>query len=84
MPGAHWSTLREAHARIEAEIHPDLKPNSFFAWCFDSYVLALFSPRFGTKQIGRAPFAPPSGEKADVTFGDELEAVESGINASRV
>jgi beta-carotene hydroxylase len=61
MPGAHWSTLPAAHARIEADIHPDLKPRSFFAWCFRTYVLALFSPRFGTRQIGRAPFDPPSG-----------------------
>jgi beta-carotene hydroxylase len=83
-PGAHWSTLPEAHAKIEAQIHPALKPNSFFAWCFDSYVLALFSPRFGTQQVGRAPFAPPTGEKADVTFSDQLEAVDRGINASRV
>lgn len=60
MPGAHWSTLPAAHARIEADIHPDLKPRSFFAWCFRTYVLALFSPRFGTRQIGRAPFDPPS------------------------
>lgn len=69
MPGAHWSTLPAAHARIEADIHPDLKPRSFFAWCFRTYVLALFSPRFGTRQIGRAPFDPPSREKGEVEVG---------------
>lgn len=84
MPGAHWSTLPEAHARIEAEIHPDLKPRYFFPWCFAQYVLAPFFPRFGTKQIGRPPFSPPTGEEAEVAFGDELEAVESGVNAARV
>jgi fatty acid desaturase len=84
MPGAHWSTLPEAHARIEAEIHPDLKPRYFFPWCFAQYVLAPFFPRFGTKQIGRPPFSPPTGEKSEVAFGDELEAVESGVNAARV
>jgi len=84
MPGAHWSTLREAHTRIEAEIHPELKPRYFFPWCFANYALAPFFPRFGTQQIGRPPFSPPSGEKAEVKFGDELDAVESGVNAARV
>jgi hypothetical protein len=47
-------------------------------------VLAPFFPRFGTQQVGRPPFSPPTGEKADVAFGDELDAVESGVNAARV
>jgi fatty acid desaturase len=84
MPGAHWSTLPEAHKRIEAEIHPDLKPRYFFPWCFATYVLGPIFPRFATKQIGRPPFSPPTGEKAEVQFADELEAVESGVNAARV
>lgn len=84
MPGAHWSTLREAHERIEAHIHPDLRQPDFLIWCLKSYVLALFFPRFGTRQIGRAPFDPPTGERPELAFRDELEAVESGINAARV
>jgi fatty acid desaturase len=58
-PGAHWSTHPEAHARIAHHIHPELQPDNFLSWCMRSYVLSLVSPRFGTQQIGRAPFEPP-------------------------
>jgi fatty acid desaturase len=63
MAGAHWSTLPEAFAKIEPEIHPDLKPRSFFAWCFKTYLLGTLFPRFKTHQVGRAPFdVPPEAE----------------------
>jgi fatty acid desaturase len=78
--GAHWSTLRVLHAKIENEIHPDLRPRSFWWFCFRSYVLALVVPRFGTHQIGRAPFDSPTGD-AGVLKTDEVDAVESGVNA---
>jgi beta-carotene hydroxylase len=55
--GAHWSTLPELHAKIAPHIHPDLQQRSFFGWCFKVYVLALFVPSCGTRQVGRAPFA---------------------------
>lgn len=58
-PGLHWSLLPEAHAKIEAAMDPALKPVSFFAWCFRSYVVAPFLPRFGTAQVGRAPYERP-------------------------
>ena len=78
--GAHWSKLRELHAQIDAEIHPDLKPYSFWWFCFRVYVLALVMPRFGTRQIGRAPFDSPTGDAGPPKTAD-VEAVESGINA---
>ena len=82
MPGAHWSTLGEAHAKIAPEIHPELNLPNFFTWCLRVYVLAPFFPRFGTRQIGRAPFDPPTGEVPQLAAAD-VEAVESGINAAR-
>ena len=78
--GAHWSKLPELHAQIEAEIHPDLKPRSFWWFILRVYVLALVMPRFGTRQIGRAPFDSPSGDAGPPKTAD-VEAVESGINA---
>jgi hypothetical protein len=83
MPGAHWSTLREAHAKIAPLINPELIHGSFFGWCFRAYVLAPFFPRFGTKQVGRAPFDPPTGEAVQLASAD-VDALESGINAARV
>jgi hypothetical protein len=83
MPGAHWSTLRDAHEKIAPQIHPELNQRSFFGWCFRSYVLALFVPSLGTRQVGRAPFEPPTGEAPELTSAD-VDAVESGINAARV
>jgi len=78
--GAHWSKLPELHAQIEAEIHPELKSRSFWWFCFRVYVLALVMPRFGTRQVGRAPFDSPSGDAGPPKTAD-VDAVESGINA---
>jgi beta-carotene hydroxylase len=78
--GAHWSKLRELHAQIDAEIHPELKSRSFFWFCFRVYALALVMPRFGTRQIGRAPFDSPSGDAGPPKTAD-VDAVESGVNA---
>jgi fatty acid desaturase len=78
--GAHWSKLPELHAQIEAEIHPDLKPRSFWWFIFRVYVLSPIMPRFGTRQIGRAPFDSPTGDAGPPKTAD-VEAVESGVNA---
>ena len=84
---AHWSTLRAAHERIAAEIHPDLNQRSFWLWVAKTYFLAPIFPSLGTKQIGRAPFDPPVGGRitaakaATATVG---EAVEAGVNAQMV
>ncbi|HEX9296035.1 MAG TPA: fatty acid desaturase [Polyangiaceae bacterium] len=79
--GAHWSTLPALHAKIQAEIHPELKPRSFWWFCLRVYVLALFMPRFGTRQIGRAPFDCPTGDAGPLKTAD-VDAVDSGVNAA--
>jgi fatty acid desaturase len=81
-PGAHWSTLTEVHAKLAPDINPELNQSSFFGWCFQVYVLAPFFPQFGTKQIGRAGFEPPTGEAPRLDSAD-VDALESGINAAR-
>jgi fatty acid desaturase len=78
--GAHWSTLPALHAKIEDEIDPVLRPRSFWWFCTKQYLLAPFFPRFGTQQIGRAPFDSPTGDAGPLKT-DEVDAVESGVNA---
>jgi fatty acid desaturase len=80
-PGAHWSTLRKVHVEMEKEIHPDLLVNNVGWWLFKTYILALFWPKFGTHQVGRAAY--DTGAKLDLESGD-VDAVEAGINASMV
>jgi fatty acid desaturase len=80
-PGAHWSTLPAVHAKIENEVHPDLRVSNVGWWLFKTYVLALVWPRFGTHQVGRAAY--DTGSKLDLEAGD-VDAVEAGINASMV
>ncbi len=78
--GAHWSTLPGLHAKIANEIDPALRPRSFWWFCARSYVLALVMPRFGTHQVGRAPFDSPTGDAGALKTAD-VDAVESGVNA---
>jgi fatty acid desaturase len=78
--GAHWSTLPALHAKIADEIHPDLRTRSFWWFCVKQYILALFIPSLGTKQIGRAPFDSPTGDAGPLKT-DDVDAVESGVNA---
>ncbi|QRN96285.1 fatty acid desaturase [Archangium violaceum] len=82
MPGAHWSMLREAHEKIAPQINPQLIHGSFFWFCFSNYVLAPVFPKLGTKQVGRAPYDVPTGEKLELSSAD-VDALESGINAAR-
>ncbi|HEY8944585.1 MAG TPA: fatty acid desaturase [Polyangiaceae bacterium] len=82
-PGAHWSALPKIHAKIEAEIHPDLKQKNLLTFFWRSYVLALFDPKYGTRQVGRAPFDPPDGVQVDVRTA-EVPAMEAGTNAAMV
>jgi fatty acid desaturase len=56
-PGAHWSRLRELHATISHEIHPDLCQSSVFGFCLRSYALGAVLPRFRTRQVGRPAYA---------------------------
>jgi beta-carotene hydroxylase len=80
--GAHWSTLPALHAKIADEIDPALQPRSFWWFCIRSYLLAPLMPRFGTRQIGRAPFDSPTGELVGGNLKTaDVDAVESGVNA---
>ncbi|MBV9948449.1 MAG: fatty acid desaturase, partial [Myxococcales bacterium] len=81
--GLHWSKLPAAHAKIAHLIHPELNQASIFGFCLKAYLLGIFDSRFRTKQIGRAPYDPPTGEAPRVeTATSEVSAVEAGINAT--
>lgn len=69
--GSHWSLAYKLHAEIEANIDPSLNQANLAKWMINSYVLSLFSAKFGTHQVGRAPYDPPS-EDAHIPAG-ELE-----------
>jgi fatty acid desaturase len=79
--GLHWSKLAAAHDKIAHLIHPDLNQRSIIGYCFNAYILGTFSGRFRTKQVGRAPYDPPSGEAVKVETA-AVSAVEAGVNAS--
>jgi beta-carotene hydroxylase len=79
--GTHWSKLPELHAKIASEIDPELCQESIFWFCIKSYLLGIFSERFKTKQVGRAPYDPPDGRVLSLKTA-EVAAVEAGVNAS--
>jgi beta-carotene hydroxylase len=73
--GTHWSKLREVHERLVSKIDPRLVEGSMWWYFIKQYLLAPLFPRFGSVQVGRAPFDPPDGqpqnlEHADVDLGD--------------
>ena len=80
-PGAHWSKLPELHAKRADRIHPELCQPSIFWFCIKSYILGMFSDRFRTHQIGRAPYNPPDGLKLELET-QAVDAVEVGTNVS--
>jgi beta-carotene hydroxylase len=80
-PGLHWSKLAAAHAKIAHLIHPDLNQSSIFGYCIKAYLFGIFSERFRTKQVGRAPYDPPGGGELKLVT-EEVSAVEAGINAT--
>jgi fatty acid desaturase len=79
--GLHWSKLPEAHAKIAHLIDPELNQASIFGFCIKAYLLGVFSDRFRTKQVGRAPYDPPGGEQVELRTA-AVAAVEAGVNAS--
>ena len=79
--GLHWSKLADAHAKIGHLIHPDLNQKSIFGYCFSAYFLGIFSARFRTRQVGRAPYDPPQGGEVLLKTA-HVAAVEAGVNAS--
>jgi fatty acid desaturase len=56
-PGAHWSDLPQLHSALAPKIEPALIERGLFWYFVKNYALAPFSPRFGTKQLGRDPSA---------------------------
>ncbi len=79
--GLHWSKLPAAHAKIAHLIDPELNQNSIFGFCLKAYLLGIFSEKFRTKQVGRAPYDPPGGGDLNLET-DSVAAVEAGVNAS--
>ena len=69
-PSTHWSELPEKHAPLAPLIHPDLVEGSLLWYFAKNYVLAPFVPRFGSTQIGRAPFDPPDGSTPNTATAD--------------
>lgn len=63
-PGLHWSELPGAHAALEPSINPALIETSLSWYFVKNYVLAPFSPRFGTFQLGRQPSSLPAAPEA--------------------
>lgn len=79
--GLHWSKLPEAHAKIAHLIDPALNQPSIFGYCIKAYLLGIFSDRFRTKQVGRAPYNPPDGGQVKLVTA-AVAAVEVGVNAT--
>jgi fatty acid desaturase len=79
--GLHWSKLAVAHAKIAHLVDPELNQQSIFGFCFKAYLFGIFSERFRTRQVGRAPYDPPGGGKVALKTA-EVSAVEAGVNAS--
>jgi beta-carotene hydroxylase len=79
--GLHWSKLAEAHAKIAHLVHPELNQSSIFGYIFRAYLLGVFSEKYRTMQIGRAPYDPPDGSEIRLETA-AVAPVEAGINAS--
>jgi fatty acid desaturase len=79
-PGTHWSKLREAHAKIAPHVDPRLIHGSMWWYFFKVFVLSVFSDRFTTTQVGRAPFDAADGKPPDLESGD-VEVGDAGTNA---
>ncbi|MEE9386129.1 MAG: fatty acid desaturase [Nannocystaceae bacterium] len=71
----HWTDAKTAHDKIANEIDPSLNEANFWWFVFRQYALAPFFPKFGTRQVGRAPFDCPEGERgADAPEAFSLDA----------
>jgi fatty acid desaturase len=79
--GLHWSKLPAAHAKIAHLIDPALNERSLVGYIGRAYLLGMFSERFRTKQVGRAPYDPPDGREVKLVTA-AVSAEEVGVNAS--
>ena len=82
-PGTHWSKLPELHAELAPKIDQRLIERNMWWYFAKNYLVAPLFPKFGSVQVGRAPFDPPDG-KLDVVTSAEVELGEAGTNASFV
>jgi beta-carotene hydroxylase len=80
---AHWSTLREEHAKLAPLINPVLQQKNLLVYWFKQYLLALFVPSVGSVQLGRGPWNLPDGKRASLETAD-VDAEDSGSNADRI
>lgn len=80
-PGTHWSKYPELHAERGGRIAPELNEHSVLVFCIKNYLLGMFTDKYRTKQVGRAPFDPPGEERLDLRTA-EVSAVEVGVNAA--
>jgi fatty acid desaturase len=81
--GTHWSQLPALHAKLAPHIHRELVCRSFWWWIAKHLIFSIAVPSWRTKQIGRAPFDPPTGEKVVVATAG-VEALDAGTNAQMV
>ena len=82
-PGTHWSKLPELHDALAPQIDARLIEHNMWWYFAKNYLVAPIVPKFGSVQIGRAPFDPPDG-KLDIVTSAEVELGEAGTNASFV
>lgn len=63
-PGAHWSELPRLHAALAPSIDPALIEGGLSWYFVKNYVLAVFSSRYRTRQLGPEPSTLPRPEAA--------------------
>jgi fatty acid desaturase len=80
-PGTHWSLLWQVHRGLVDKIDPRLVEGSLSWYVMKQYFLAPFFPRFGSVQVGRAPFDPPDGAAVNLEHAD-VEIGEIGSNGT--
>ena len=80
-PGLHWSQLAGEHAKISADIAPQLNEQNLLWFMIRQYLLAPVFPSLGTTQLGEMPGAPvaetvkPVGPVKPETVPQEQTAV---------
>lgn len=82
-PSVHWSQLPEEHAKIAHLINPELNQKNLLWYWFKQYVLAIFIPSLGTKQLGRGPWNVVDGQRGSLETAD-VEATDLGANVERI
>jgi len=79
-PGTHWSKLAAIHKEIAPKIDPRLIAGGLWWYFAKQYLVAPLFPKYGSVQVGRAPFDDPSG-KLDVVTSADVDLGDAGSNA---